>query len=342
MKNMATAKTVRFHELGGADVLKMEDLPIEEPGVGEVRVKIQAIGLNRAEVMFRQGQYLEQPTLPSRIGVESAGIVEAIGPGVTDVQAGERVWALSWHQSAQGVYAESAILPTETVFPYPDNLTPSEAAAAWIQYATTYFALVDVGRLQAGQHLLVTAASSSTGQAAIEMARLLGAKSIAATRTSAKKQALLDAGANFVIVTDEEDLAGRVMEITNGKGAELIYDPVAGKTLEALANSVAWGGKVLLYGTLDPTPPTYPMMQAFKQNFTLQTYTLYNFVGKTPDGQPINAEAMQRGQKFIYDALRDGKLKPVIARTFPFAEIQDAQRYMESNQQLGKIVVTTQ
>ncbi len=342
MATAKTAKTVRFYESGGADVLRLEDLPIAEPGAGEVRVRVQAIGLNRAEVMYRQGQYLERPQFPSRIGVEAAGVIEALGSGVTNVSVGERVWAFPTNQSQNGVYGEVVICPAVSVFAYPPNLTPVQAAAAWMQYATTYFHLVEAGHLRAGQHVLITAASSSTGLAAIEMARLRGAKSIATTRSAAKRQGLLDASADYVIVTGEENLSARVMEITNGTGAELIFDPVAGKTLEALADSVAWGGTILLYGVLDDTPTVYPIMQAFTRNFSLRAPMVYNYIGHAAHGLPRNDEAFARGYAFISDALRDGKLDPVIARTFPLAQIQDAHRYMESNAQLGKIVVTVE
>ncbi len=335
------AKAVIFHELGGPEVLKIEDVPILEPKAGEARIKVQAIGLNRAEAMFRRGQYLEQPTFPSRIGTEAAGIVDAVGEGVTNVELGDRVSLVAGQSmSAYGVYAEYANVPAANLAKYPENLSPTEGAAIWVQYLTTYFAFVDVGNLQAGQHVLITAASSSTGQSAIEMARLLGAKSIATTRTAAKKQALLDAGANYVIVTDEESVPQRVMEITDGKGAELIYDPVAGDTLTALAESAAWGGKIVIYGSLNDKPMVYPLMTAFRRGFTLQTYTIYAYVGYAGMGVPRNEEAFARGVKFVSDHLTTGALKPVISKTFPLDQIQEAHRYLESNQQIGKIVVT--
>lgn len=335
------AKAVIFHELGGPEVLKIEDVPVLEPKAGEARIKVQAIGLNRAEAMFRRGQYFEQPVFPSRLGVEAAGIVDAVGENVQNVEIGDRVAIMTGQgQSAYGVYGEYAIVAANDVTRYPENLSPTEGAAVLVQYLTTYFAFVDVGNLQAGQHVLITAASSSTGQSAIEMARLLGAKSIAATRTAAKKQALLDAGADYVIVTDEENLSQRVMEITNGKGAELIYDPVAGDTLTALAESAAYGGKILIYGMLNNKPMVYPLMTAFMRGFVLQTYTVATFIGAPGAGMPRNEEAFARGVKFITAHLKTGALKPVIAKTFPLEQIQEAHRYLESNQQIGKIVVT--
>ena len=137
-------RIVRFHQTGGPDVLKIEDLPLAEPGKGEVRMKVEAIGLNRAEVMLRKGQYLETPQLPSRIGYEAAGVIDAVGPNVTDLRIGDRVSTIpSFPMSQYGVYGESAIVPASAAAPYPDNLSAIEGAAIWMQYMTAYGALIE-------------------------------------------------------------------------------------------------------------------------------------------------------------------------------------------------------
>ena len=337
----ATAKIVRIHELGGPEVLRIEDLPLMDPKAGEVRIKVQAIGLNRAEVMFRTGQYLEQPEFPSRIGVEAAGIVDAVGSGVHNVRIGDKVSVATGQSIGHyGTYGESAIVPAASAIPYPDNLSPEEAASVWVQYLTAYFAFVDLAGLKSGQFVLVTAATGGAGLGAIEIARLLGAITIATTRSASKKQALLDVGADHVIVTQDEDLVARVKQITGGKGADLIFDPVAGDTLPTLAEAVAWGGQIILYGALGGTNTSYPLWTGFARNFTLRTYMVYNFCGLPNLGLPRNEEAFSRAVQFINASLRKGKLKPIIAKTFPLSELREAHRYMESNQQLGKIVVT--
>jgi NADPH:quinone reductase-like Zn-dependent oxidoreductase len=338
---MSTTRIVRFHELGSADVLQIEDLPLEEPGAGEVRIKVEAIGLNRAEVLFRQGQYLEQPTFPSRIGVEAAGIVEAVGTGVTNVAVGDRVSVATGQGMARyGTYGETALVPAHSAVKYPANLTPVEAASLWVQYLTAYFAFVDVAHLQPGQHVLITAASGGAGVGALEIARLLGAKTIATTRTSAKKQALLDAGADYVIATGEENLPERVREITGGRGAELVFDPIAGQELLTTAEAAAPGGQILIYGTLGGGETPYPLRAAFTKGFTIRAYSVYAFTGQPDFGLPRNEEAFARAVGVITEGLASGSLKPLIAKTFPFDAIRDAHRYMESNAQLGKIVVT--
>lgn len=338
---MNKVKVVRIHRLGGPEVLEVEDIPLQKPGAGEVRIKVQAIGLNRAEAMFRMGQYLEQPVFPSRIGIAAAGVIDAVGSDVTEVRVGEKV-SVATGQSigSYGTYGESVVIPAVSAIPYPDNLTVEEAASIWVQYLTAYFAFVEVAHLQRGQFVLVTAATGGSGLGAIQVARLLGATTIATTRSPAKKQALLDAGADHVIVTGEEDLVARVKEITCGQGANLIFDSIGGGMLPLFAGTVAWGGEYILYGGLEEAEIPYPKWTAFLRNLTLRAFMVYNYCGLANVGLPRNEEAFARAKAFILDNLAAGNLKPVIAKTFPLIQIQQAHRYMESNQQLGKIVVT--
>ena len=325
-------KIVRFHETGAAEVLKLEELPLTEPGPGEVRLQVEAIGLNRAEVMFRQGQYLETPELPSRIGYEAAGIVDAVGPGVIGVRIGDRVSTIpSFAMGRYGVYGESAIVPASAVARYPENLSPMEGTAIWMPYLTAYGALVEFGRIKMGDPVLITAASSSVGLAAIQITRAAGALAIATTRGADKKQFLLDAGADQVIVTDEEDLVKRVMAMTDGKGARMVFDPVAGPFLEKLAAAAAAGGTIFEYGALATQPTPFPLFAALGKGLTLRGYTLFEIV-RDPG-------KLARGKQYIYDGLKSGTLKPHIDRTFSLIAIVEAHRYMESNRQKGKIVV---
>jgi NADPH2:quinone reductase len=334
-------KSVCFYETGTADVLKLEEVPPREPKSGEVRIRVQAIGLNRADVMFRTGQYLENPRFPSSMGIEAAGIVDSVGPGVTNVQIGDRVSIASGQSIAEyPTYGESAIVPAASAIPYAANLTPEEAASIWVQYLTAYFAFVDLAHVQPGQFVLITAASGGAGLGAIEMVRLLGGIAIATTRSQSKKKGLLEVGAGHVIVTSEEDTVKRVAEITGGKGADVIFDPIAGDTLPTLAQAVAWAGRIILYGALEGTQVPYPLWSAFARNFTLNTYIVYNYVGMPILGLQRNEEAFSRAVQFITRNLASGKLKPIIAKTFPLHKIQEAHRYMEANQQLGKVVVT--
>jgi NADPH:quinone reductase-like Zn-dependent oxidoreductase len=327
-------KQVVFHQTGGADVLRIEDQPLAEPGPGEVRITVQAIGLNRAEVMFREGQYLEQPEFPSKLGYEAAGTVDAVGEGVDGLDIGDRVSTIpAFSMTRHGVYGESAIVPAFAVAHYPEQLSPAEGASIWMQYMTAFGALLHFGKLAAGQVALITAASSSVGLAAIQIAKASGATAIATTRGAAKKQALLDAGADHVIVTDEESLPERVAAITEGKGANLVFDPVAGPMLEQLAEATTQHGTIFVYGALAMKPTPFPLFPALAKGLSIRGYTLFELTG-TPDG-------MQAAKRFVYDGLANGSLKPLVAKTFSLDDIADAHRYMESNQQIGKIVVLT-
>ena len=333
LPNPGRTKIIRFHETGGADVLKIEDLPLTEPGEGEVRLKVEAIGLNRAEVMFREGQYLEDPEFPSRLGYEAAGIVDAVGPGTKGIQIGDRVSTIpSFSIGKYGVYGESAIVPDYAVARYPDNLTAIEGAAIWMQYLTAFGALIEFGQLKKEDSVLITAASSSVGLAAIQISKAAGASAIAATRGADKKPFLLNAGADHVIVTDEEDLAERVMAVTSEKGASMIFDPVAGPLLEKLAEAAASGATIFEYGALSPEPTPFPLFPAMGKGLNIRGYTLFEIVQ--------DPEKLARGKSYVYDSLKSGVLKPIIDRTFSLDAIVDAHRYMESNQQQGKIVVT--
>jgi len=326
-------KTVRFYETGGPEVLKIEEAPLVEPGVGEVRLKVEAIGLNRAEVMFRQGHYLENPVFPSRLGYEAAGVVDAIGPGTSGIKIGDRMSTIpSFSIGTYGVYGESAVVPAYAVAHYPENLTPIEGAAIWMQYMTAFGALIEFGHLQKDATVLISAASSSVGLAAIQITKSVGATAIAITRGADKKPFLLGAGADHVIVTDEQDLVEGVMAITSGKGADMAFDPVSGPLLGELAGAAAAGATIFEYGALSPAPAAFPLFAALAKGLTVRGYTMFEIVK--------NPERLARGKQFIYSGLETGTLKPVIDRTFPLVSIVEAHRYMESNRQKGKIVIT--
>jgi NADPH:quinone reductase-like Zn-dependent oxidoreductase len=296
-------------------------------------VKVEAIGLNRAEVMYRQGQYLETPKLPSRIGYEAAGTIDAIGPGVDGFEIGDRVSTIpSFSMQKYGVYGESAVVPAVSVARCPAMLSAVEGAAIWMQYLTAYGALIHHGQLRSGEFAVIPAASSSVGLAAVQITKAVGGVAIATTRGADKKPFLVEAGADHVIVTNDENLVERVDAITAGKGARIIFDPVAGPFVETLAEAAASGATIIEYGALSLKPTPFPLFTALAKGLTVRGYTLFEIVS--------DPESLERGKRYVYDGLESGALKPLIARTFPLEAIADAHQYMESNQQKGKIVVT--
>jgi NADPH:quinone reductase-like Zn-dependent oxidoreductase len=329
----ATAKVVRFHAVGGPEVLKIEEEPIPEPGKGEVRLKVKAIGLNRAEVMFREGRYLESPGLPSKLGYEAAGEVVAIGPEVDKIWLGKKASTVpAFRMTNYGVYGEVAIVPASALAVYPESLTPEEGTSIWMQYLTAYGALIAHAQITKNDFVIITAASSSVGIAAIEMVKAEGAISIATTRTSKKKATLVGVGATHVIATEEEDFLARVKEITSGKGARVIFDPIAGKGIERLAQAAAVGGIIFEYGALAAEPTPFPLFTALGKGLSIRGYTLREILSVPKMRAPA--------ERYVFNHVEAGDFKPRIDRVFPFEQIVDAHRYMESNEQIGKIVVT--
>ncbi|WCB91831.1 2-haloacrylate reductase [Baekduia alba] len=327
-------KTVRFHEIGGPEVLRLEDLESGDPGPGEVRIRVEAIGVNRAEAIFRRGQYIEPVAqFPSRLGAEAAGVIEALGPGVAGFEEGQAVSVVpAFSQNDYGVYAERAIVPATALVPRPDGVDAVSGAAVWMPYLTAYGAMVEVGATRAGDTVVVNAASSSVGLAAIHTANRVGATPIAVTRTRAKRERLLQEGAAAVIVSDEEDVAARVLALTDGRGAEHVFDAVAGSGVVALAGAVAAGGTLVLWGAQSGEPTPYPGFDLGMPALSLRTFTVHE-ITRDP-------KRMRRATAFVTSGLRTGAFRPVVDREFPLEEIVRAHEHLESNTHFGKIVVT--
>ncbi|MFI7635939.1 zinc-dependent alcohol dehydrogenase family protein [Nonomuraea sp. NPDC049400] len=328
------ARTVRFHEIGGPEVMRLEDLETGEPGPGEVRIRVDAIGVNRAEALFRSGHYIEPvKELPARLGSEAAGVIEAIGPEVTGFEVGQAVSVVpSFSYNDYGMYAERAIAPASALLHRPDGVDAVSGAAVWMPYLTAYGAMVEVGGMRAGDVAVLNAASSSVGLAAIHTANRVGATPIAVTRTRAKRQRLLEEGAAEVIVSEEEDVAGRVLALTGGRGAEYVFDAVAGPGVVDLARAVAPDGTLFLWGAQSGQPTPYPGFELGMPALNLRTYTVHE-ITRDPG-------RMRRAAAFVASGLRAGAFRPVVDRLFPLEEIVRAHQHMESNTQFGKIVVT--
>ncbi len=326
-------RIVVVESTGGPEVLTVRERALPEPGPGELRIRVAAIGLNRAEALFRSGAYIEEPRLPATPGYEAVGTVDALGEGVDGFTVGEVVATVpAFSQNDYGVYATHAVVPARAVVRHPVNLTAVQGAAVWMPYLTAYGALVEDGHLRPGDHVLLTAAASSVGLAAIRTARRLGAVPIATTRTRAKVRALLDAGAAEVVVTGEDDLAARVAAVTGGRGVRTVFDPVAGPGVRALAENIAPGGRLIVYGRLDPRDTPMPGQDTFAP-VSSRFYTLHEV---TRDD-----ERLRRAHAFVTAGLTDGSLAPVVDRVFEGLDAMvEAHRYLEAGTQVGKIVLT--
>ena len=326
------ARVVRLHRQGGPEVLEFEDVSVPEPGFGEVKVRIEAIGLNRSEAMYRAGRYPVPVTLPCLIGYEGSGEILSLGDGVEGFAVGDKVCILPRFQlGTYGIWGEEAIVPAHALLPAPPGLSMAEAAAIWMQYLTA-FAVIEVADVGIGDAALIRAASSSVGIAAIQLCNWAGATSIACTRTHAKADALKAHGAAQVIATEEEDLVARTMEITGGKGARCAFDPVGGPYVDTLAQALAPRGILFVYGGLSEQDTPYPHWPMAMKGASMRGWVaseIWNHPHRFASAKDI-----------ILQGLAEGHLKPVIAKSFPLDEIAAANAYLESNQQVGKIVVT--
>lgn len=336
------SRVVQFHEIGGPEVLRIEDVPDQEPVDGEVRIRVEALGLNRAECMLREGKYAFAPIFPSRIGMEAAGVVDAIGSGVTNVAVGDRAATIpfliadehgNWTDKTAkyGVYGEMATVPAAAVARYPGNLTAEQGAACWCQYLTAWGGMFEYAKLTSSDVALVTAATSSAGLAAVQLAKEAGALTIATTRSSDKKEALLK-HADHVVVTGEQDLAQAVNEISGGRGATVVYDPIGGPFLSNIMEAAAPEARIVEYGNLSTDDAQFAALFPLLKRLNVKWHSLFD-TARRP-------EELARGVKYVFDRLESGALVPVIDKVFPSLDaIADAHRYMESNQQIGKIVV---
>jgi NADPH:quinone reductase-like Zn-dependent oxidoreductase len=308
------ARSVRFHETGGPEVLRVEDIAVPPPGPGEIRIHVKALGLNRAEALMRRGTYIETPVLPSGIGLEAAGLVETLGDGVTGFAFGDAVSVLPPISMVRWpVHGELICFPAEFVVKHPPGLSFVQAAASWMQYLTAYGALIDIAKLRNDDIVVITAASSSVGLAAIGIARQVGATVIAVTRTSRKKAALLAEGAHHVVASGEEDLGECLRQITGSRGAHVVFDPIGGPIFEPLTAAMAPGGILIEYGGLSPEPTPFPLFTVLSKRLTLRGYLVHEIIA--------DAARRDAAKAFILDGLATGALRPVIAKVFPFEEI---------------------
>ncbi|MEM1138678.1 MAG: zinc-dependent alcohol dehydrogenase family protein [Pseudomonadota bacterium] len=329
------AKVVKFNEISGVDSLHIVEEDVRDPGAGEVRVAVKTAGLNRAEYLYLHGQYFMPPQLPSLIGVEGAGVIEKVGPGVEGISVGDEVCITpNMQPDAHGVIGELAVVPANAIVPKPANVSWEEAASIWMSYLTAYGGLVEFGGLRegAGQTVVISAASSSVGRPAIQIAKAHGATVIATSRSSAKRDGIMDAGPDHLIATGEEDFVARVQEITGGKGFDIAFDPVSGDFLTTLSEAAGLEATIVEYGALAMAETPFPLFPAIGKGLKVCGFHLVWNLLDFPD-------RTARATSHISEHLAKGVYNPVVDRVFPLEDVQGAYRYMEQGEQLGKIVV---
>src|ERR1700730_14659012 len=333
LKETAMSRTIKFAKPGGPEVLEFVEVQVPAPGPKEFRIKVKAIGINRAEAMWRVDDYIEPVKFPAGLGYEAAGTVDAVGKDVGGFAVGDEVNVIpSFSLNDYSTYGEVILVPDHAVVRQPKSLSFTEAASVWMMFVTAYGALIEDAKVAKDDFVLIPAASSSVGLAAIQIANYAGATTIALTRTSAKKLQLLDAGAAHVIATEEADLVGEVMRITNGLGARVAFDPVGGPTFPKLVSALSAGGIIYIYGLLSTGVTPLPVLEMIAKVPTIKAHNIWLTTG--------DETRRKAAVEFVVKGLETGALKPVIDRTFTFDEMADVHRYLEQSGQFGKIVVT--
>ena len=321
-------RAVRVHELTGPGALRVDELPDLEAASGQVVVDVKAAGVNFPDILITHGKYQFKPAVPFSPGGEIAGVVRAVGPGVTTLRVGDRVAATMLY----GGYAEQVLLPELACVKLPDAVSFEVGAATLLTYLTTYHALVDRAALQPKETLLVLGAAGGVGIAAVELGALLGARVIAAASSAEKLAFCREHGATDVIDYASEDLKDRVKALTSGNGCDVIYDPVGGPLAEPALRGTAWQGRYLVIGFASGEIPKIPLNLVLLKGCQIVGVFWGSFAMREPARNRAHAD-----QLFAWVA--EGKLRPAIDVTLPFTQAADALHRIEKRQVKGKIVL---
>ena len=308
--------------------LECREVADPQPGAGEVLIETRAIGCNFPDILMVQGKYQVRPPLPFTPGHEVAGMVRQVGDGVTRVRPGQRVIGLlDW-----GGYADRAVAPAEHVYPIPDSMGFEVAAAFGLVYQTSYCALVQRAALQPGEWLLVHGAAGGVGLSAVQVGKALGARVIATAGTEAKLEIARQSGADVLINYVTEDWVERVKAVTDGEGADVIYDPVGGDVFDGSSRCIAFEGRLLTIGFAGGRIPSIAVNRVLLKNFSVVGvhWGLYQ-----RRGSPL----IDRWMDALVALYEQGRLHPVVYRTWPLREAAAALQALASRESYGKVVL---
>jgi NADPH2:quinone reductase len=321
-------KAVLCNTWGPPDSLVVEDLPDLQPGAGEVVVEVKAAGVNFPDVLTIQGKYQVRPELPFTPGNEFAGVVRAVGAGVAGFAAGQQVIGFT----RTGAFAQQALAPAEALMPMPAGMDFDIAAAITLTYGTSHHAIVDRGALKAGETLLVLGAAGGVGLAAIEIGKALGARVIAAASSEDKLAVCREHGADAAINYSNEDLREAIKAATDGRGPDVIYDPVGGAYSEPAFRSIAWRGRHLVIGFAAGDIPKLPWNLMLLKGASVVGVFWGDFVRREPKA---NLAAMRQ----MLGWMAEGKLRPLVSKRYPLAETAQALNDMAARKVMGKVVI---
>jgi len=319
-------KAVRVHKYGGPEVLTMDDIPVPDPKPGEARVKIEAIGVNFIDIYQRTGLYPIQT--PFTLGSEGAGIVDAVGSGVTEVRKGDRVA----YSMVIGAYAEFAVVPAWRLVPVPVNVDAKSAACLMLQGMTAHYLTHSTYALKKGETALVHAAAGGVGLLLIQIAKQLGANVIGTVSTEAKAQLAKEAGADHVILYTQSDFLAEVKKLTDNRGVHVVYDSVGQTTFDKSLECLKPRGYLVLFGqSSGPVPPFDPGKLGAKGSLFLTRPSLAHYT--------LNRDELLQRADDLFNWTASGKLKLRIEKTFAMANAADAHRDLEGRKTTGKVIL---
>ncbi|WP_242334990.1 MULTISPECIES: quinone oxidoreductase [Anaeromyxobacter] len=319
-------RAIRFHETGGPEVLRLEDVQVGAPGAGEARVRHTAIGVNFVDIYHRSGLY--PLPLPSGVGVEGAGVVEAVGAGVTHVHAGDRVA----YTGPPGSYSEVRLVPADRLVKLPDDIADRTAAAVLTKGLTVHALVRRTHAVRAGETVLLQAAAGGVGLIAVQWLKALGATVIGTVGSDEKAEIARAHGCDHVIVYTREDFPRRVREITGGAGVPVVYDSVGKATFDGSLDCLSPLGLMVLFGNASGSvPPFDPAVLGRKGSLFLTRPSVFTYIARRED--------LERGAAALFEMLRTGKVRVQIGRTLPLAEAADAQRALAARETTGSVVL---
>lgn len=330
-------KIIEVINKGGPEKLKINTVQTIAPLPDEVSIKVHAFALNQADLLYMNGIHFTELKLPSRIGSEASGIIAAVGSNVTQWEVGDKVSTIPYHMlepERHGVQGEFALVPATFLAPWPTGYTSIQACSFWMQYLTAYFSMKIVGEIGPGKSVLIIAGSSSAGLGAIQIAKYLGANVIATTRSEHKREIILKTGADIVINTVKgEKFDQELLNATNNKGVDLVFDPVAGEFVKRYIEGLNRRAKILVYGMLDGDMEIHvPALPMARSQASLQLYSMFNHVD-----QP---EELKEAKFYILNRIALDNLKPMIDSVFTLDNTISGYQHMLNNAQCGKIVVS--
>ena len=314
--------------LDGVDALTWQELPTPEPQAGQVRIAIRAASLNFPDLLTVQGKYQVKPPLPFAPGSEFAGTVEAVGEGVRHLKPGMAVAAIGSH----GGFATHAVVPASGVLPLPPGFALEDGAAFAFTYGTSHHALIDRAQLQAGETVLVLGAAGGVGTAALQIAKAAGARVIAAASSDEKCQRCIELGADATLNYSRENVRDALKALTDGRGPDVVYDPVGGDLAEPVFRSIAWRGRYLVVGFAGGAIPALPWNLALLKGASVVGVFWGDFVRREP-------AASQAALQQLAGWYAAGQIKPVIDQTLPMSELKAAYARMGSRQVMGKLLL---